>query len=108
MYPREEEHLLISSITSLNFRKLVVVLMPTFNWVPPQPTPHWTLFEEIVCGIADRLRVSGSRHTLEVEFHARLREGIGEEHHKTFLPKFKEKGLVRIVSIISGAVREWP
>ncbi|KAF9781572.1 hypothetical protein BJ322DRAFT_1076994 [Thelephora terrestris] len=96
--PQEDEHFLVSSITSANFQKLVVVLPPTFRWGPPRDTCLWPLFEEAVCGLSDRLRVLGARHILEVRFHARLGWGYSQKYRRAFLPKFQEKGEVRIVS----------
>ncbi|KAF9647254.1 hypothetical protein BDM02DRAFT_3117393 [Thelephora ganbajun] len=102
--PHEEERAFISSITSTNLRKLV--------FSRPQPNfmedPCWTPFDDTICGLVDRLQASGYKYTLELELQADSVE-LGEEaHHKDFLPKFKEKGLVRIIDFASGRVWEWP
>lgn len=62
----------------------------------------------MICGLVDRLKRSGYKHTLEVEFRANVVHMSNEARHKKFLPKFKEQGRVRIVEISSGKVREWP
>jgi hypothetical protein len=61
----------------------------------------------MICGLADRLRVSGCKHTLEVEFRAQFADLDEEVDYDGFLPKFKEKGRVRIVETSSGKRREW-
>ena len=69
---------------------------------------RWISFDDMICGLVDRLRMSGNKHTLEVEFRAQFVNLDEEEDHDKFLPKFKKKGRVRIVEIASGKIREWP
>ena len=69
--------------------------------------PRWTQFDGTICQLVDKLRFLGSRNTLEVEFRVQS-DYLGEkEHHKGILPRFKEKGRIRVVSTTSGEVREW-
>jgi hypothetical protein len=105
--PRAEEQALISSITSAEFRKVVFVSSLSLFWGFQLTNPHWVPFDDIICGLADRLRASGSRHTLEVELRL-ASVGFPEEDLKQFLPKFKEKGRIRIVGVRFGGVQEWP
>lgn len=70
-------------------------------------SPCWKPFDEVICGLVDRLRAAGYTHVLEVEFHLQY-EGFDEEEHKKFLPGFKEKGRVRIFFTPNGGVKEWP
>ena len=62
----------------------------------------------MICGLVDRLCLLGYKHTLEVEFRAQLVNLDEEVDHDKFLPKFKEKGRVRVVEISSRRFREWP
>lgn len=92
---RPQELMLISSIASTNFRKLVFVsreLRKLFHFVEF----GWAEFDDMICGLVDRLRSSRYNHTLEVEFRTESVE-LGEEHYSTILPKFREKGRVEIV-----------
>lgn len=70
-------------------------------------SPRWTLFDDVLCALADRLRALGCSNTLEVEIRVGVLEIGGEESHAEVLPKFKEKGLVRVVSPLTGQAREW-
>ena len=58
------------------------------------------------CGPTADVRIQ--TYTLELEFRVESANFGGEECHERFLPKFKEKGLVRVVEIASGRFREWP
>ena len=69
---------------------------------------NWISFDDMICGLVDRLRMSGYKHTLEVVFRAQLVDLDEEVDHDKFLPRFKEKGRVKIVEISSGKFREWP
>lgn len=60
----------------------------------------------MICGLADRLLSAGPTHTLEVELQVG-QVAFNEEEHKKFLPKFKEKGRVRIISASSDVTQEW-
>ena len=107
-YPEEQERILISSITSANLEKII---FKPFNIQSLQfflGDPCWIHFDNILYGLVDRLRRSGLKHTLEVEFQLTSAEFGEEVYHGDFLPMFKEKGRVRMVNIFSGKVREWP
>lgn len=62
----------------------------------------------MICGLVDRLRRSGYKNTMEVELRAETVTIDSKAYYKEFLPKFQEKGRVRIVETSSGTVREWP
>jgi hypothetical protein len=107
-YPQEQERILISSIASTNLER--IILKP-FNIQSLQSfldDPCWIPFDNMLYGFVDRLRSSGLKYTLEVEFQLTFVEFSGEVYHGDFLPMFKEKGLVRMANIFSGKVREWP
>lgn len=108
-HPGNRERILISSINSTNFRTLIFTSPITcLKWDSLWDNPCWPPFDDMVCGLVDRLRMSGCRHTLELEFRAEFVELDGKVYHKEFLPRFKEKGRVRIVEISSGRFWEWP
>ena len=106
MHPREQELVTISSITSTNFQKIIFSPPITTWWDPLTENPCWVQFDDVICELADRLRMSGTKHTLEVKFRTGVVKFDGEEHSE-FLPKFKEKGRVKIVSILTGETWEW-
>jgi hypothetical protein len=99
----------ISSITSTNLRTLVITpyRLP-IRWGFFLDEPCWIRFDDVVCGLVDRLRVSGYVNTLEVEFLANIVGPEEEADHERILPKFKEKGRVRVVEISSDRFQEWP
>ena len=70
--------------------------------------PCWKAFDDTICGLVDRLRVPGYKHTLEVEFLAYYVELDEEMDHVMFPPKFKEKGRIGTVEDLSGSFRGWP
>jgi len=92
--------ILIQSITSTNLRKLIfapywpILMLENF-----MDDPCWITFDDLICRLVDRLRVSGYANTLEVEFQLLFSEPAGEAHHKTFLPRFKEKGRVTVTKL---------
>ena len=81
----------ISSITSTNIRKIVFTQSPAFREIPVNDT-YWSRLDDILCRLADRLGC----HLLEVEF---LRVQVWRLNFEKYLPTFREKGLVRIVTI---------
>ncbi|KAF9645699.1 hypothetical protein BDM02DRAFT_3189483 [Thelephora ganbajun] len=102
--PRKQDRILILSITSINLQKLVFSrLRPNFL-----KNPCWIPVDDTICGLVDRLQASGYKHTLELEFRMDSVESGEEVDGKDFLPKFQEKGLVRIVEVPSGRFWEWP
>jgi len=105
--PRELEQTFISSITSLNLEKLVFApSRKPFGWV--FFTLYWASFDDMICGLVDRLRVAGNEHTLVVEFQTRqAKEMEAEVYNKKFLPKFKEKGQVGVVEVLNENDRVW-
>jgi hypothetical protein len=64
----------------------------------------WIRLDDVLCGLVDRLQVSGYNHVLEVEFRP-THLGLGEEDRHRVLPQFREKGLVKIVAEGSRRVR---
>lgn len=98
-HPEEQERNLISSITSMNFRKITLIFSGVdLRWEAFRDDTCWALFDDTICGLADRLRGSGCKHSLEVDFWTMLQVPEGAEHYWCFLPRFREKGRVRIVA----------
>lgn len=103
VFPQEQDLAPISSITSINLRKIILDYVPSdpmekITW-DPLLCVRWPHFDDELCELADRLRLSGHRHILEVVFRME-RFGFGSEVEKReFLPKFREKGRVRVVEV---------
>ena len=101
-YPRSANNALLSSITSIELRKVTFLGNYTrdlsmFGLVMQE----WTSFDEQLCRLVDRLRTVGYRHILEVELRPTDIWCHPEKCDFTkFLPKFREKG---VVTIIDGA-----
>ena len=107
-YPLEGEQTLVSSITSVNLRKIVFKHPNSRNLRYLLSEPAWGLFDDVICELVDRLQEQGLEHTLELEVRVEFTEFGDERLQQEFLPKFKEKGRVRMVSVLDGGVREWP
>ena len=61
------------------------------------------MIDKQLCGLVDRLRAVGYRHTLEVELRLMaIVDDSGECEFANFLPNFREKGNVTIVDTVYG------
>jgi hypothetical protein len=88
-----EELALISSITSLNIRKIVFVLSDCgVEW----SYELWWRLDRALSNLVDRLCASGYEHTLELEFRLEFPEIDPEEDLDAIFPHFREKGRVTI------------
>jgi hypothetical protein len=108
IHPQKWEQIIISSITSTNLQRI------TFSPFGPLARetlllddPCWAPFDDMMCGLADRLCMAGCANTLEVEFRVKSVEPGEEARLEEFLPKFKEKGVVRIGRVSSGDAMEY-
>ena len=104
--PNQMHMATISSVTSKNLRKIkfsLRVFAATLNAFLGQPS--WEQFDSCICSLADKLRKLGNKQTLEVEILVHLNScpSVG---YKEFLPKFREKGRVRVVEHLSRPVPE--
>ena len=95
-----EEVSLISTITSTNIQKIVFEPFSMLNFGERfQPS-----LDTELSGLIDRLRASGYKHTLELEF--RLTRNFGKNvldvRPDWFFPKFTEKGRVIVSETSSG------
>lgn len=97
-------HKVFSSIASIELRKVIFPVRYINDWeIFAQQTEAGVLVDEQLCGLVDRLRAMGYRHTLEAEL--RLIE-IGDDPEMydftIFLPGFREKGVVTIIDVAHG------
>ena len=64
----------------------------------------WASFDDCMSALADKLRKLGNKQTLEVEFKFVRAILYPPPEGEVFLPKFSEKGRVRVVDYSSGQV----
>lgn len=107
LQPTTRHRTTVSSITSANIRKIIfshpliaVTLQALTN------DTDWTSFDDCVSVLADKLRGSGNKQTLEVELRTGCMVLDPLVDYGGFLPKFREKGRVRVVDRSSGQVLE--
>ena len=92
--PKPSYKILLSSISSAELRKIIFLVWPEIHWL----LEAWVPIDEQLCGLADRLRAMGCRHTLEVELRVKEAGGDPKSYDLTkVLPKFREKGVVTII-----------
>ena len=108
--PGGTEWSVISSITSINLRTIVLQLRDGgFNSYTLADQQHyWDHLDDIMRRLVDKLYALGYKHTLELEFlfeSARFYPDLG---FGALLPKFREKGRVRALNISSGEVLDLP
>ena len=94
----------ISSITSTKLRKIIFPASHKGESIIfAHGTEAETWADKQLCDLADRLRMMGCRHTLEVEVRFMKNGGVqGGYHFAKVLPKFREKGVVSIVDFANG------
>ena len=87
-----DEVSLISTITSTNIQKILFAMCSPRNL----EGRIWLTLDAGLSSLVDRLRESGYRHTLELEFQITLDLAgrLSDACPDTFLPKFSEKGRV--------------
>lgn len=95
---------LLSSITSIELRKIVLRVMYALNeWTSQRSMQGLDLVDKELCQLVDRLRAVGYRRTLEVELRfARIAIDPGKDGCVKFLPRFEEKGVVTIAGNVRG------
>ena len=97
-------HQVLPSITSTELRKIIfpVRYMKDWNIFARQPEGR-AFVDEQLCGVVDRLRAMGYRHTLEAELRLTDIGGDpGKYDFTIFLPEFREKGIVTIIDAAHG------
>lgn len=102
--PERADTTLISSIASTNLERIVFASdREDLTWNSLLGHQFWPLFDDIVCSLVDRLHLLGYQRTLEVEVRARGSMGSKRGMNDLeFLPKFREKGRVRILADTTG------
>ena len=99
---------ILSSITSTELQKIVFPVRYTYYHDQEffaKEMKSWGLIDEELCGLVDRLRTAGYRHTLEAELRfAEDRGDLREYDFTEVLPKFREKGVVTVVNAVPGQV----
>lgn len=105
MLPYAQDELsLIASVTSTNLRKIVFPTRYGFKKGGPAFTMYYKTIDDSLCRLVERLQGSGYKHRLEMVFHTWEvldNEGIS---FKEFLPKFKERGQVKLVDGLMNKV----
>ena len=87
---------LIASITSMNIQKIVFVLSGSDGeW----SYPRWSSLDLALPNLVDRLRTSGYKHVLELEFQfeSEFAEIVPKDDLDAIFPCFREKGRVTIL-----------
>jgi len=83
----------ISSITSTHIQKIIVTCSFAFQELPVNDT-YWTYLDDVQCQLVHRPEY---RLRLEVEFLTARPTWVEEPGLKMYLPRFHEKGRVRVV-----------
>ena len=84
---------LLSSITSLELRKIILVRRADLRL-----TEAWTLIDEQLCKLVGQLHGMGYRHTLEAELRfTKITHNPKNYDFTKFLTGFRENGVVNII-----------
>ena len=103
--PKYANNAIFSSINSIELQKVVFqVKYSEYDWMSPaQRMEQWTVTDEQLCGLVDRLHTTGYRQMLEVELRlVRYLGDPGEYDFTRVLPGFREKGVVAIIDVAHG------
>jgi len=104
-YPAKTQRAVISSVTSANFRTVLFLPDPKSDGLDVLGS-HGVrrCLDNLMCGLVDKLRTLGHKHTLELEFRFESAKLDPDLDFRRFLPMFREKGRVRISNKLSGEV----
>lgn len=102
--PSSAHEVLLSSITSTDFRKIVIRAVHVRGQrVLLRRMELWASVDRQLCELVDRLRATGHCHTLEVELRFTHTEGdLSEICFTKFLSGFREKGVVTVIDATCG------
>ena len=98
----------LSSITSTELRR---VSFPAWYGndakIFAEQNGDWSLIDKQLSGLVDRLRAEGYCHTLVAELRLMWNDDPGEHDHgeqdfASFLPKFREKGIITFMDTDDG------
>jgi len=103
-HPAHVTETLIASIVSTNLQRIVFSARALAEMLAsPSFVSYHSTMDNSLCQLVDRLQGSGYKVILEVVFQTR---GLGEREEELdlekLLPKFQEKGRVRIARMSSG------
>ena len=104
-HPKSQNYIhLLSSITSTELRKVVILVNDLRYWIIfAWRMQEWDLIDKALCKLVDRLRAAGYCYTLEVELRfTRIGDGPRTYDFTKFLPGFRERGVVTIIVAVNG------
>lgn len=107
--PGKLERAVISSIISTNIRTIIFTpqLQPRYSTLRMQlEDPCWLPLDDALCMLVAKLRMLGYDHTLELEFRLDPVNFDLNLDPKGFLPKFRERGCVRVLHHSCGRALE--
>ena len=102
--PEETERIVISSVISTNLRTIAFLPSPQgFTSYTLVSQPHyWEPLDDVACRLVSKLSTLGYKHTLELEFRFDGTYFDPDLAFGGFLPKFRERGRVKILNTSSG------
>jgi len=103
MLPTQVIKSLITSITSMKLQRIVFFGQGLAERLASSDAArHCNVIDNCLCRLIDRLRELGYEGILEVEFQAwRLAEWGAGSDLKKLLPKFEEKGRVKVAQMLA-------
>ena len=95
----QDEVSLIATITSTNLQKISFPARYGFEMESEDPlfASYYKTIDDSLCQLVERLRKSGYKHRLDMVFRIGRIPGGEETDFKTFLPRFREQGRVKVV-----------
>lgn len=104
-FPMIKEHAVISSITSTNLRTVVFSLDFRCDMsLVLAASDAWKSMDSIMRGLVDKLCMLGYEHTLVLEFRSESVKLLPDLDFRSFMPKFRERGRVKISNTSGGEV----
>ena len=102
--PRSTPEILISSINSTEFRKVIILTGKAQDWrYFLRRMGLWAWIDKQLSKLVDRLRAMGHSHTLEAELRfTQLKGDLSEYDFTKFLPQFREKGVLTVTDAAHG------
>ena len=94
--PSETLNATISTIASLNIR--MISFFAYYGLIQTIASPEWPAFDDCISALIDKLCGKGYKETLEVVIQFTSKHGdVDQAWFDNFLPKFREKGLLKVV-----------
>ena len=100
--PSSSHEALLSSITSTELRKITFSVWIMDDWRSFEVEMElWTVIDQQLCRLVDRLCATGYRFTLEAELQLmEIGDDPGKYDFTLFLPGFSEKGIVVVIDAV--------